>query len=447
MTATIKIPQEFRAEPDISVIKRGDLTNIDLQDCVNIVNAYERGVHYSASENAVLAPISRVIQNIKSISDSNAGVLTSWIIQSADVDPTSDPNSLTSLNFKNIFSSIKDKGFGEQIKKSLEDCIPCQDRLSLLMTFNPSKDFLKIFQDDIKNKIKYLEGLDKLLSDTSSFSNICQLLGFLNFLCVPDLQRMISVLMAMLMQFNINLDGLFGLIASLIVPLFSPILSGFSNLLQQYEALVLGPIQCVIDALEQTINKLPSNVLNQTNNITSLETEVSSGLHLVQKQLVQANSVITNKVSFYEKELFKVLTDWTNTSNSYSDFALQKLQILRTIGIIAALIDLKKKGGSLCKEGTIPGKSELDNFFNNFFNKNSSFNIAVDDSGVLHVTAPGDPIFQLETPNTGAKIISYEPDNLLKTPVQGTFTCAMITSSQDIDKLNKYIQDLNTLPQ
>mgnify|MGYP001592538571 FL=1 len=145
-------------------------------------------------------------------------------------------------------------------------------------------------------------------------------------------------------------------------------------------------------------------------------------------------------------KLRKALSDWNGDNNTLLLASMEKLQIIRTISLIAAIIDLKRKGTDLCKSGTNPSASQLDSFFNNFLNPNSFFKLAIDDDGNINIEEPDPLLYQLEEPNNGAKIISYEPDDLLQRPVSVTFTCASLGADIiEVDKLNKYIREINSL--
>ena len=458
------IPEQFIKEPDITVVEAGGLDSIGFQDCANIVRAFERGVNNSSSEAAIFAPLSRTTQNIKYWSMANQKILGSWLVDPDKIKE--DSQSVTGEKFSDTFTSLRDKDFGDALKNALEDCVPCEDRVNLLLTFVADGNFLSIFENDIKEKIKLLQELDSLLGNVDSYGEICSLLGFLNFLCIPDLQRMIATLMALLMQFNIQIGGLFSLVAALIVPLFSPILSGITNLLNQFVALVISPITCVLDALRAQASKIPdvtrsSATIERADEVpgsaaaqvtlsdqqkTSTTQALKSGLLLIEEQLVQAVEAITAKAQFYMDQLRKALTDWNGDSNTLLLASMKKLQIVRTISLIAAIIDLKRKGTDLCKQGTNPSASQLDNFFKNFLNPNSFFKLAIDDDGNINIEEPDPLLYQLEEPNNGAKIISYEPDDLLQRPVSVTFTCASLGADIiQVDKLNKYIREINSL--
>lgn len=418
-----------------------------LQDAMIITQAFEKGSHMSSTEASICAPITRQLQNMKCWSQAQQDTLDSWFRTS-----TLDETKAAGLEIENTLTSMADEDFGEKLKRIYEDCIPCLDRLDLKLSFVPAIDFIANLEDDIRAKIEFLTDLDNLIGNVDVYGDICRLIGFLNFMCVPDLQRMISVLMGLLMKYTLSLDGLFDVIASLIVPLFAPIIMGVFNLLAQYEKLVLLPIDCVIDSLEENLRRLSVDagpidttgpIGTVTERLEDTQSDIRAGLGLLREKLVNADEHIKSKLAFYLDQINKLLGDWNGDSVSYLTFGLEKLQIVRLIALISAIIDLKRKGGELCLEGERPTIPELDNFFNNFLNPNSFFKLTVDDKGDVRVEEPDLPTYVLEDDENGAKIISYEPDNLLTVPVSVRVDCVLQTSPEDVDKLNKLIRELD----
>jgi hypothetical protein len=287
-------------------------------------------------------------------------------------------------------------------------------------------------------------------------------------MCIPDLQRMISVLMALLMKYNLSLDGLFSLIASLIVPLLSPVVSGLTNLLSQYENLILGPIGCVISAIQDQIGNASIDIepqevdlvnignlelsgttpgidtateLNRVSNRLDDEYQAAkTGIGLLRNELMRGEALVRNRLAFYLNQLNKMTGDINGDQVKYLTFGLGKLQVVRLIALIAAIIDLKRKGGQLCIEGGVPSVSELNNFFNNFFNPDSSFKLVALDNGKVRIEEPGAVLYE---PETSAKIISYEPDDLLQKPVSVEIDCGLKANPEVVEQINRIIKGLD----
>ena len=448
---------------DLDALLQGvdDVNLTDFQDCLNIIQAYEKGAHFSSTHSSVFAPISKHIHNTRTASRSNKKILASWFKSPVVANSESSATELSGIEIDNTFIAIRDDSFGDAIKRIYEDCVPCQDRLDLLVSFRPNVDFLRTFEEDVRRKIEFLTNLDNLLSNVDSYGDICQLLKFLNFMCVPDLQRMISILMASLAIPNVKLDSLFSVLSGLIIPFFSPILTGITNMLLQYEQLVLAPIECAIDALETNLENLnvgnvfdPAlDTLQSAENAAREEItqgtlglpegSMRTGLALIHEKLVNADSIMRGKVDFYMCQLQALLGDWNGNGDAILVASFEKMQTIQLLDLIAAIIDLKRKGGSVCaSQGPSAGR-ELDNFFNNFLNPNSAFRFVVDNNGNVKVEEPLPPLYQVEKEELGAKIISYEPDDLLTKPVSTTVGCTFKTDPSDVEKINKLIKELD----
>lgn len=162
------------------------------------------------------------------------------------------------------------------------ECIPCGERLNMLGELNPAK-FLDMGKLYIENWINWLTeqlnmlfDLIGLFTNTDNFIDLCALLKWLNdFVCVPDLQRILSVLMALMGRVSLESGGVLDIILGLIGPLLTPILSGFVDLLQSYILLIVRPIECIINSIQDIIRKLDYNVLFE--NIDTLDRHSSIG--------------------------------------------------------------------------------------------------------------------------------------------------------------------------
>ncbi len=449
------IPDSVIEETDPTA-QQGSVDTIDLQDCAAIARAFERASHFSVNEASIFAPITKHIESMRSWSQVNQQVLGSWFATPKTQDSEDSATKSTGLKIENTFTAVADDDFGDALKKVYKDCVPCSDRIDLLATFNPGKDLLDIFRVDIEQKIAFLTDLDSLLSDVNVYGDICRLIGFLNFMCVPDLQKMVSVLMALMMKFNLSLDGLFSLIMTIVAPLFSPLIASIANLLSQYELLVLNPINCVIDSADDVLARL-SFEIGESGSADDLRpvrerllsaqertnVGVQTGLGLLRNKLFDADQLLRNRLTFYLDQLNKLTGDWNGDSTTYLTQSLDKLQIVRLIALVQAIIDIIRTGGQLCLAGEIPTESELNAFFGNFLNPNSFFQLTVDDDGNLRIEEPGPITYRLEDEEDGVKIIPYEPENLLQVPVQVTTECSILANPADVDTINRWIRELD----
>lgn len=138
----------------------------------------------------------------------------------------------------------------------LAECIPCSLRLvgpqdiEIGLQF---KNLWKEFQERIK---KLIQQIKDLLNNNGVLDDLCNLLNFLDFQCVPDLAGLVALLMALIQKYSdlsISLDGMFN---AFIGNFFSPILGGLSEILDRYIQMIIGPVDCIIGALDKQLVKL-----------------------------------------------------------------------------------------------------------------------------------------------------------------------------------------------
>lgn len=159
------------------------------------------------------------------------------------------------------YNSLGQRHSSDPKKYILEECIPCADRilaLSDLLAF-PS-DFLDLLEQDIAQKLEDLKRIfDILLNPKIGYYDLCYLLRFLSYQCVPDLAAMAMMLLDFLKEYMIlkGLTNNFGLaVNSLLSAILSPLLSGLNMMLDSYVDLIFAPIDCILDALTTQLRKL-----------------------------------------------------------------------------------------------------------------------------------------------------------------------------------------------
>lgn len=138
-----------------------------------------------------------------------------------------------------------------------EECIPCDIRLKNLDGLGPSADLLSILEDLKKRYEEIVNKLKGLLNNTDIAEDICSLLNFLDFQCLPDLYSIIILLSTLINKYRdaflLNPDGAFMMF---IGPFFSPLLNGLSELLDKYIQMIMRPIDCIVNSLDTQLAKL-----------------------------------------------------------------------------------------------------------------------------------------------------------------------------------------------
>lgn len=154
-------------------------------------------------------------------------------------------------NFSNTYANKKSGSI-------LKECIPCDLRLSNLGEIDPLGDLLGMLEQDLLNRYtQLLNRIKSLLSNNEIYNDLCSLLNFLNFQCLPDLFGIVALLSALAMKLtDVKLINPAGAFMSFISPFFAPMLNGLNDILDKYIQLILGPIDCVLTAVDTQLGKI-----------------------------------------------------------------------------------------------------------------------------------------------------------------------------------------------
>lgn len=499
-----------------------------LQDCALIAQAYERGAHYTPTEAAVFATLNRHLENYRHIGKATSKMLKTYVMvpensvskqmeeaikaakeSGAEIpaagaaDPKDGQAFAQSMGLDGFEQSTGDKeNFGDKFGKWLSDCIPCDLRLGSWLELNPNIDLGNILRAALNGMLNFLQGLGSLLSNLDVFGDFCALMDLFNFTCIPDLQR-ILMLLATLLAFEMpNFSGLLGLVQAIIAPLFAPILTAIMGLFDQFILLVANPLECIVDALNQQIEKLPRsdnpifNLVSHNADRMGASTEttraikdvedsvkgfndewisgpaktgveaanfasqsVGEALSILKNFIEQTIALLKEKLHFYLGDLQALLGEMAGTDASYIAAALRKMQIIRLISFITALISALASGSTgFCKDGGKAEAHEIDNFFNNYLGPNMSFAVTMDDDGNLNFTEKNDRLteqYKKALPNRenvfefeGKDVIDQriiEVANVLSQPVVVTKPCRLEVTATEAETLNRHISELNEL--
>jgi hypothetical protein len=428
-----------------------------LQDCNMIAQAFERGAAHNTDEASVIAMSTRHVQNTKILSQMVQKSLSTYQHQSSlPLDKTTGnpaDDSLSGMKIQGQYIAIPTNQSSSILARAVKECVPCGSRVIHNIDLNVSGQLIKALKDDFNFRFKTLDDLKNLLSNIDIYGDFCQMASFLNFMCIPDLQRMIVVLMAMLTDFSVNMLSVNGLLQALLAPFFTPVLMGINSLLDQLVQLVLSPLTCIITSIEQNITKLDVGALVGDTTLTSAKRNIDvktqqtvldikqfqggirSGLMELHTMLNQGDALIRSKLNFYTQELSKFLGQWGAFDSRSVALSNRKIISIRLIGLIQAMIKAKGIGAKLCNESQKPTNTELDNFFGTFVSPNSPFNISVDGDGNLNISPK-------LTTSKSTKNIQSKP--LLTPPANvRIIKCAINTTAEDVSRVNKWISELN----
>lgn len=158
------------------------------------------------------------------------------------------------FDYTKIFGSdVSAKTRAEHIGKMITECVPCFDRLFDGAQLLPDADLLEIHMLNIQLRTDLLDKLKSLLQDPGFNIDICELLKMLSHLCPQDLLAILALLTQYLAKLNLDIKFNIDFILSLVGPILSPFLDALSEWLDKWIQMILAPILCVVDHINETI--------------------------------------------------------------------------------------------------------------------------------------------------------------------------------------------------
>lgn len=445
-----------------------------LQDCSLIAAAFERACYHDTTEESVFAPMYKQLENTKNFSGTAQIALSSYLVSpvSKTVDDltslgqgtvnigTSEVpgGSLTSVSVGNNTKDYLSDLLGDTASNWLSNCIPCGDRILSLLELHPSLDFLGALRADVLARLKFITDMMSLLKNFDVYADYCKFFNILGEMCTADLAKLIVMFMALIYDLIPKQDEFGGMLSGLIGPIFMPVLTMITSLLDQLSLIVLSPIDCMIDHINAQIHKLyiqldPQNPLQ----------EMSGGLAELNKAIEQGKERIQQKLEFYIGQIKKLLEEEMAANAAYLEVSLKKLNYIRLIAFIVAIILALSKGQMAClKDGKSPKEEEIDDFFTNFLNPNVPYTFRLDPDGnmVIDEQIPGyDDVYSSPTSDPQGTQVNIDPANLAGLPTsvaekvielgasltstaEIVIPCKLKTSPGESAKIDRWIKEL-----
>lgn len=256
----------------------GDGSSLDLEsynDLDNISGNYSMTPDLSKEIKKEVSNLTANSQSKKSLGsvDLDGGDFVDTTQNAFGSDGTNDPGTqqrniqaeetVISSSATNLAAatSFRNTRRGKNQGELFKNCIPCDLRKYNLDEINPLTGILDILEEDLLNNYtRLINQIKSLLSNNDIRDDLCNLLNFLEFQCLPDLYGIISLLTALSSKLAdtklINFQGAF---MQFLTPFFGPLLNGVNELLDKYIQLIMGPIDCVLDSLDTQLAKLDVN--------------------------------------------------------------------------------------------------------------------------------------------------------------------------------------------
>lgn len=439
-------------------------------------------------QNSVSPPLPSVIQNILNATaggtelDLDAGI-------EAAISRAGDLSGLPEDEAELLEGTLN------TIRDIQKECIPCNLRVALRASlpelFNES--LLSTLENLIESYLRALNFIVNLLSGASVYQDICLVLRGINTICIPDLQRIVSLLNAMLYRLTSAELGDADMMKLVVLPIFQPIFMGIALLFQQFRLLVTDPLNCVVNQLDFTIQRLKVGSLatqgpgatateqlikyaiadteEENQQITDAFSALASGgatldqgLTAIQNSLGGTLTLLRNTVSKGIREteelansLIEEVQSFVGISeeqtNTYLTMQFQKLLYFRLIGLISALIEAKASNFECALGEPNQAKETLEQFIGNFLDLDANVSIDVDDAGDLQLVFDAtignasDGVSGVAITTTGDEEIDNAVNAILTqatTPKVVKPPCLFSTTDESDNKLAEYIAMLDS---
>jgi len=141
----------------------------------------------------------------------------------------------------------------KELGKMHTECIPCFKRLLDINNLLPNGDIIEMHLMNVNIRLDFLKDLKDMFSGPGMYLDICELLKLLAGLCPSDLFALSVMLSQFLAKLNLEIKFNLDFIISLVGSMLSPFLDALSQWLDKWMQLIIEPMICVVDHINETI--------------------------------------------------------------------------------------------------------------------------------------------------------------------------------------------------
>ena len=357
-----------------------------------IISTYEKGVIRQPQVNSGITLFRKQIDN-------QVGILKG-LKSSGRYIPVNDleTDDASLENPESLVTALDGAKKNQKDEDFLQNCIPCDFRTIFKTDLDAFKDMAANFNASIDKIKKNFDKLDDLFRNTSDgdafLESFCLLGNAFQRQCVPDLRKLLFVISFILdrTETGISIDTqVFS--SALSLDLLGEIFSGALGLFDSIVELGIGPIKCVIESIRHLIEQTrqntsaaqsaafriaervtPNTVPNTSQNVASSARQQAAQKQIEQRErqmgeftdklLQETESVLelevftnyikagTDYIVAYKDYLLRIVQDILNSGtdsfNKVLGFNKKKIDLLKYISILRALIKAVQKGGVSC---------------------------------------------------------------------------------------------------
>lgn len=174
-------------------------------------------------------------------------------------DDDDDDDATVEIFGKEVVNTFTKIAAGEDpVQTILDDCIPCLERSLDMDLQAPLEGFLDDLEADLETRWSILENIADLLDSDDVYDDICDLLDFFSFQCIPDLVAILSLLLwlyqSLIVSFSLDISGSLWTLLGMIM---GPFFSSLESVIDQYIQMLMAPVDCIIDSLLYQMSKIP----------------------------------------------------------------------------------------------------------------------------------------------------------------------------------------------
>lgn len=315
-------------------------------DCSSIIKAFEKHMLSAPSEASIVGATIPKLAAIHSNAVSAANGLRNLVSPPIPSEVLSSFNNDANtgnepaITIPDPFSQLVTKNVDiKNWQEWLKECIPCDLRVEFRAELIGKLDdqLLDILEEMINQYLKQISFILNLLNATDVYADVCPLLFAMRDICIPDLQRIISLLASILYRMSVKELSSIDLMKLIVLPIFQPIFNGLLGILNQYKVLITDPLTCVSANLNSQLGKLKTgSAVNQTLVNDLVEKTTALGLVSGEAQRSQLRTQLNNA-----RQPFENIDKGIEAMQEATGSAVFHLHRLMQVGIfeIEALLD------------------------------------------------------------------------------------------------------------
>lgn len=274
----------------------------------------------------------------------------------------------TWTDISGLTSSGQDR---DRLTQLWQDCIPCFDR-PRIADIDIGGELKRVLKADLRARLEWLMRLKLWLDNVNPFDDLCALLDFLNFMCLPDLVLMLKAIKLLIQRESEQLrnmgvgDAIFDLASALL----RPYIMNLDNLLHTLLTYLMAPMSCIVSSIVAQLAKVPktdeirSHLLKRQEDLSrgidiraaSLSaSEQKQALGMLAERLMESVAYARQRLLTVEETVREFLGGETDAMGSMLGGAEKLKNLLRLAAIITTLIGLavRSRDAKLCGGGGV----------------------------------------------------------------------------------------------